>query len=105
VGACAPLAKSRGGGGGERAWGGRGSIRHQAVDGTDARHGGAYSGDAGRRHGIRRALEEEEARLLHLEVSGCLSRCLGFEGLALKLLSSCQQGGADHATSRARQGA
>jgi hypothetical protein len=60
--------------------------------GAGACRGGVWeycSGDAGRRHRVRRALEEEEARLIHLEVSGRLSRCSDFNGLALKLLSSC----------------
>jgi hypothetical protein len=56
VGACTPLAESHEGGGGASAWVGRGS--------TDACHRGAWeycSGDTGRRHGVRRALEKEKA--------------------------------------------
>jgi hypothetical protein len=43
VGACAPHTKSRGGGRGTSAWGGRGSARHQAVYGR----GGARRGGVG----------------------------------------------------------
>jgi hypothetical protein len=42
-----------------------------------------------------RALKEEEARLLHLEVSSRSLRCSDFEGLELSFLSPCSQGGAD----------
>jgi hypothetical protein len=47
------------------------------------------SGDAGRRHSVRRALEEEKVGLLHLEVRSRFSRRSGFEGVELKLLSPC----------------
>jgi hypothetical protein len=98
VGACAPHTKSRGGGRGTSAWGGHGSARHQAVyerggarrEGADMHHRGVReccSGNTDCHHSVRRALEEEEARLLHLEVSSRFSRCSGFEGLELKLLS------------------
>jgi hypothetical protein len=50
---------------------------------------------------VRRALEEEEAGLLHLEVSDRFSRHSGFEGLELKLLSSCSQGITDRPRPRA----
>jgi hypothetical protein len=95
------------GGRGAGARGGRGSTRHQVVRGRgDARHGSASvccggiwecCGGGDRRHSIvRRTLEKEEARLLHLEVSSRSSRRSGFEGLELSLLFSCSQGGADH---------
>jgi hypothetical protein len=60
--------------------------------GAGAYRGGVwecYSGDAGHCHGVRRALEEEKAGLLHLEVSIRVSRCSSFEGLKFKLLSPC----------------
>jgi hypothetical protein len=42
VGAFAPLAQSRGGGRGDDAWSGRGSVRRQAAyERGDVRHGGA----------------------------------------------------------------
>jgi hypothetical protein len=105
-GGLRPLTKSRRGGRGTSAWGGRGSARRQAVyerggvhrRGAGARHGGIQehcSGDVGHHHSVRRALEEEEAWLLHLEVSSRFSRRSDFEGLELKLLSPCSQGGAD----------
>jgi hypothetical protein len=62
------------------------------------RHGGVWercSGDTGRHRSVRRALEKKEAGLLHLEVSSRSSGCPGFEGLELKLLFLCSQGGAD----------
>jgi hypothetical protein len=52
-----PLTESRGGGRRASAWGGHGSVHRQAVYGR----GGARCGGAGARHGVRRALEEEEA--------------------------------------------
>jgi hypothetical protein len=94
MGACTPLTESRGGGRGASAWGGRGSSRHQAVYGRDgARRGGVRecsSGGVGRQHGVRRTLEEEKARLLHLEVRSRFFECLRFEGSELKLLSPCR---------------
>jgi hypothetical protein len=82
VGAFTTLARSRGGGGRDGAWGGRRSARRQATyDGGDAR-----SGDAGARCGdgrgcggghtgggvnVRRAPEEKEARVFHHEVGDC----------------------------------
>jgi hypothetical protein len=54
-------------------------------------------GGGNRRHSsVRRTLEKEEARFIHLEVSGRSSRRSGFEGLALSPLLSCSQGGTDH---------
>jgi hypothetical protein len=47
-------------------------------------------------------LEEEEAGLLHLEVSSRSSRCSGFKGLEPNFLSPCSQGGADRSRPRAR---
>jgi hypothetical protein len=88
-GSLHPLTESRGGGRGASAWGRRGSACHQAVyrrgsarrGGTGARCGGVWergSGDAGLHHSARRALEEEEAGLLHLEVSNRPSECPSF---------------------------
>jgi hypothetical protein len=87
VGSCTPHTESCGGG--ASAWGGRGSARHQVVyrrggarrGGAGARRGGVWergSGDAGRHHSARRALEEDEAGLLHLEVGNRSSGHLGF---------------------------
>jgi hypothetical protein len=95
-GSLRPLTESRGGSRGASAWGGR----HQAVygrggaryGGVGARRGGVWeccSGAAGRRHGVRRALEEEKAGILHLEVNNRFSWCSDFEGLEFKLLSPC----------------
>jgi hypothetical protein len=100
VGACASLTESHGGNRGTSAWGERGSARSQALYGRGgARRGGTgmcrggvrecCNGAASRRHSARRALEEEKAGLLHLEVSSRFSRHSGFEGLELKLLSPC----------------
>jgi hypothetical protein len=99
-----PVAKSRRGGRGTGTRGGR--TRHRAVRARSSAHrgsagacrGGAWEccGGGDRRHSsIRRTLEEEEARLLHLEVSSRSSGRFGFEGLELSLLLSCSQGGAD----------
>jgi hypothetical protein len=52
-------------------------------------------GDDGRQCSACRTLKEEEARLLHLEVSSRSPRCSDFEGLELSFLSLCSQGGAD----------
>jgi hypothetical protein len=86
---------------GAGARGGRGSTRHRAVRGrSGARRGSTGAclrgiweccGDGDKRP----TLEEDEARLLDLEVSGRSSRCSSFEGLALSPLLSCSQGGAD----------
>jgi hypothetical protein len=70
-----------------------------------ARRGSARercNGDGGRHHSACRALEEEEAGLLHLEVRSRSSRRYGFEGLELNFLSPCSQGGADRPRPRAR---
>jgi hypothetical protein len=79
VGAFAPLAQSRGSGGGDDAWGGRGSARHQATfERGNAHRGGAGArywddwgrggGHAGGGYNARGAPEEEEAGILHPEV-------------------------------------
>jgi hypothetical protein len=60
------------------------------------------SGDDGRYHSACRALEEEEAGLLHLQVSSRFSRRSGFEGPELNFLSPCSQGGTDCPRLRAR---
>jgi hypothetical protein len=111
-----PVSQSRRGGRGAGAHGGRGSTRHRVV----RRRGGARRrsvsahrgsiweccGGGDRRHSsVRRALEKEEARLLHLEVSSRSSRRSGFEGLELSFLSSCSQGGADRPRPHACQSA
>jgi hypothetical protein len=107
-----PLTESRRGGRGASARGRRGSARRRAVCARDgARHGDTSacrgsvqercSGNAGRHHIVRRELEEEEAGLLHLEVSNCPSSRSGFEGLELKLLFRCSQGVADRPRPRA----
>jgi hypothetical protein len=73
---------------------GRGNAHHRAVRGRGgARRGGAgehrgsiwerCNGDDGRHRSACRTLEEEEARLLHLEVSSHSSIRSGFEGLEL----------------------
>jgi hypothetical protein len=57
----------------------RGGARH---GGTGARRGGIWercSGDGGRHHSARRAFEEQEAGLLHLEVGNRSSRRPGLE--------------------------
>jgi hypothetical protein len=95
-----PSLRAAGGGRGTSAWGGRGSARRQAVygrgdacrRGADARREGVWEccgGDADRCHSVCQALEEEKAGRVHLEVSSRFSRCSGFEGLELKLLSPC----------------
>jgi hypothetical protein len=95
-----PLTESHGGGRGASAWGRRGSARHRALyrrgdarrGGASTRRGGVWEccrSDTGRRLGVRLALEEEKAGLLNLEVSSRFPKCSGFEGLELKLLSSC----------------
>jgi hypothetical protein len=107
-----PVAKSRRGGRGAGASGGRGSTRHRAVHGkggvrrgsANACHGSIWeccSGGDRRHSSVRRTLEKEEARLLHLEVSSRSSRRSGFEGLELSFLSSCSQGGTDRPRPRA----
>jgi hypothetical protein len=81
-GSLRPLAQSRGGSRGDGAWGGRGSTRRQAAyERGDARRGGAGTrrgddwgyggGHVGHGHNARRAPEEDEAGLLHPEVSDC----------------------------------
>jgi hypothetical protein len=71
-GSLRPLAQSRGGGRGDSAKGGRGSIRRQAAyERGHARRGddwGCGGGHAGLGHNARRAPEEEEVGLLHPEV-------------------------------------
>jgi hypothetical protein len=85
AGSPRPLTESRGGGRGASVWGGRGSACRQAVhgrggtrrEGAGVRRGGVWEcdgGDVGRGHSARRALEEEEAGLLHLEVGNRSSR-------------------------------
>jgi hypothetical protein len=102
VGSCALLTESRRGGRGASARGGHGSAHHRAVCGrSGARHEGAgvrrgsirerCSGDDGCHHSARRALEEEEAGILHLDVSSRSSRRSDFEGLELKFVSPCSQ--------------
>jgi hypothetical protein len=74
-----PLAQSRGGGGGDGAWGGRRSACRQAnYKRGDARRGGASAcrgdgwgcggGHTGGGDNVRRAPEEKEARVFHPEV-------------------------------------
>jgi hypothetical protein len=68
---------------------GRGGTRRR---GAVVRRGSVWesrSGDDGRLSSICRTLEEEEARLLHLEVSSPSPRRSGFEGLELSVLSLC----------------
>jgi hypothetical protein len=61
-----PVTMGRGGGCGASARGRRGGSRHQVISGgVRGRHGGT----GGRDGGVPRALEEEEAGLLQLEVS------------------------------------
>jgi hypothetical protein len=75
VGAFAPLAQSRGGGGRDSAWGGRRSARRQATyEIGDARRGdswGCGGGHAGGSNNVCRAPEEEETRVFHPEVGDC----------------------------------
>jgi hypothetical protein len=79
VGAFAPLAHSCGGGKGDNTWGERGSAHRQAAyERGDARHRGTgvRRGDdrecggrhAGHGRNVRRAPDEEEARILHPEL-------------------------------------
>jgi hypothetical protein len=89
VGAFAPLAQSRGGGGRDSAWGGRGSAYRQAAyERGDARRGGAGArrGDgwgcggchAGGGNNVCRAPEEEETRVFHPEVGDCFPIATSF---------------------------
>jgi hypothetical protein len=107
VESSAPVAKGRRGGRGAGARAGCGNTHHRAVRGRGGvRRGGTgerresvwerCDGDDGRHRSACRTLEEEETRLLHLEVSSHSSRRSGFEGLELSFLSPCSQGGADH---------
>jgi hypothetical protein len=96
-----PLTESRRGGTGASVCG-RDGAHH---GGTSARCGSVWescSGDDGRHHGAHRALEEEEAGLLHLEVSSRSSKRSDFEGLELNFVPLCSQGGADCPRTRAR---
>jgi hypothetical protein len=52
-----------------------------------------------------RSLEEEEARLLLLEVRNCLSRSCVPDRREFDCLFPCPQGGANHASPRTGQGA
>jgi hypothetical protein len=81
-GSLRPLAQSRGGGGRDSAWGGRGNARRQAAYERGAtRRGGAGArrwddwgrggGHASGGHSVRRAPEEDEAGILHPEVGDC----------------------------------
>jgi hypothetical protein len=90
VGAFAPLAQSREGGGRDSAWGGRGSARRQAAyergdarcGGTGARRGddwGCSDGHAGGSNNICRAPEEEETRIFLPEVGDCSSIATSFK--------------------------
>jgi hypothetical protein len=107
VESSAPVAKGRRGGRGAGARAGCGNTHHRAVRGRGGvRRGGTgerresvwerCDGDDGRHRSACRTLEEEETRLLHLEVSSHSSRRSGFEGLELSFLSPCSQGGTDH---------
>jgi hypothetical protein len=82
VGGFTSLAQSRGSGGRDSAWGGRGSARCQVAyergdarrEGACARHGdgwGCNGGHTGGDNNVRRAPEEEETRVLHPEVGDC----------------------------------
>jgi hypothetical protein len=86
-----PLTKSRRGGRGAGTRGGHESARHRTFRGrSSARRGSASArrgsvwecccGSDGRHSSVRRTLEEEEARLLHLEVSSVLPRHPKFRG-------------------------
>jgi hypothetical protein len=101
-----PVAEGCRGGIGVGTRGGRGGARRLGVrgrggahcGGTGECHGGVwehYGGNDGHHSSACRTLEEEEVRLLHLEVSSPLPRCSGFEGLELSFLFLCSQGGAD----------
>jgi hypothetical protein len=103
---CTPVAKGRGADGGAGARGGRRGACHRAVSrggradrrGADERQGCIWErcgGDEGRHSSIRRTLEEEEARILHLEVSSPLPRWSGLEGPELSFWFLCSQGGAN----------
>jgi hypothetical protein len=92
VGAFAPLAQSRGGGGRDSTWGGRESAcRQAACEGGDARHGsaGARRGDGwgcGGNHAsggnnVCRAPEEEKTRVFHPEVGDCFLTTASFRSV------------------------
>jgi hypothetical protein len=81
-GSLHPLAQSRGGGGGNGAWGGCRSVRRQVTyERGDARRGsvGARRGDGrgcggghtGGGDNVRRAPEKKEEGIFHPEVSDC----------------------------------
>jgi hypothetical protein len=114
-GSLRPLAQGRGGGRRDSAWGGRGSVRHQAAHergdarrgGTGAHRGGDWGcggGHVGRGHNACRAPEEEEAGLLHPQVSDRSPRHHVFERRVPDFSSLCSQGGAHRASPRTCQG-
>jgi hypothetical protein len=97
VGAFAPLAQSRGGGGRDGAWGGCGSARRQETyERGDARRGGigTHHGDgwgrggghAGGGYNARRAPEEEETGVFHPEVGDCFPSTAFLDWLGPKFL-------------------
>jgi hypothetical protein len=108
-GSMHPLVESRGGSRGASDWGGRGSTHHRAVHGRGGAHrGGAWQcdgGDAGHSHSARRALEEEEAGLLHLEVGHRSYRRPVLERQEFNLSAFASAGWRRPSPPRARQGA
>jgi hypothetical protein len=89
VGAFAPLAQSRGGGGRDGAWGGCGSTRRRATyeRGDTCRGGaGAHRGDGwgcggghtGGGNNVCRAPEEKETRVSHPKVGDCFPLVASF---------------------------
>jgi hypothetical protein len=123
VGACTPVTGAGSGGRRTIAWGGRRGASHQAVSdrggagrgGANAHLGGvrARGGDGwrcgggrgGRTRNVGGGLEEEEARLLFLEVRNCPSRGRVPVRQEPNGLFSCLQGGANRASPRTGQGA
>jgi hypothetical protein len=123
VGACTLVTGAGSGGKSGIAWSGRGGASPQAIDdrsgagrgGAGARLGGARArggdgqrcggGRAGRTRNVCGDLEEEEARLLHLEVRDRFSRGRVPVKRESDSLFASPQGGANCASPRTGQGA